>query len=47
MGRQEIRRIGENLDRRRRATEFYLRELPALGYRVPAMQPEWDAPLLR
>ena len=24
VGRQEIRRIGENLDRRRRATEFYL-----------------------
>ena len=23
------------------------REAPALGYRVPAMQPEWDAPLLR
>ena len=47
LGRQEIRRIGENLDRRRRATEFYLRELPALGYRVPAMQPDWDAPLVR
>lgn len=47
LGRLEVGRIEQNLQRRTYAVERYLTELPRLGYRTPSMPPTWNVPLLR
>jgi len=47
IGRLEVGRALNNLQKRSHATERYLAELPGLGYPVPRIPDNWDTPLLR